>query len=126
MNRFWTIMVIALVALNLIDTTWSRVVGAGLLTWFTVEELRTGFNDVPGDSFSDYVWQLLLGRVALLPLVAGGAVWLVWQFVRISGTWFDAPASVVDAVGWDVGLGTLAAGTALTLIMHFVWRGKLG
>lgn len=118
-TAFWPAITVALVAFDLLN--WEIAATVALIVAM-LAELRGGLNKDPRDTWSEWVWMVSADRPALIPLKIGFGVWLPWQFLEL----LPGGQSVVDAVGWDVGLGTLAAGTALTLIMHFVWRGKLG
>jgi len=98
------------------------VAATAVLVVAVLAELRGGLNKHPDDTWSEWVWSMIGGRPALLPVTIGFAAWLPWQFLELA----PGGGSVVEAVGWDLGLGTLAAGTALTLILHFVFRGRFG
>jgi len=118
-TAFWPAVTLSLVALDLLG--W-EVAATAVLVVAILAELRGGLNKHADDTWSEWVWSMIGGRPALIPVTIGFAVWLPWQFLELA----PGGGSVVEAVGWDLGLGTLAAGTALTLAAHFIFRGRFG
>lgn len=87
-----------------------------------VEVIAAFIRRKTGDTLTEHIKVLLKDRPALIPLVLGFSVWLVWTALSI----LPPGRHLVEMVGWDVGLAALAAGVLGWLLCHLPVGGRFG